>query len=120
LRSRKLTFLLYDNFSRAPFPELQTRIKIDLPKLAVNIFEYGDSESRQLLFFKERFVDAGFPGRSRMEQISRRLEMLGIRQASLGPNDQNAPSKSVFDGLLERYRLRPDLTKRPTAGQEKA
>lgn len=120
LRSRKLTFLVYDNFSRAPFPELQTRIKIDLPKLAVNIFEYGDSESRQLLFFKERFVDAGFPGRSRMEQISRRLEMLGIRQASLGPNDQNAPSKSVFDGLLERYRLRPDLTKQPTAGQEKA
>jgi DNA phosphorothioation-associated putative methyltransferase len=120
LRSRKLTFLLYDNFTRAPFPELQTRIKIDLPRLAVNIFEYGNSGSRQLLFFKERFIEAGFPGRSRMEQISRRLEMLGIRQASLGPNDQNAPSKAEFDALLERYRLRPDLTKRPAAGQEKA
>ena len=120
LRSRKLTFLLYDNFSRAPFPELQTRIKIDLPRLAVNIFEYGDAGSRQLLFFKERFVDTGFPGRSRMVQISRRLEMLGIRQAALGPNDQNAPSKAEFDGLLERYRLRPDLTKRPAGGQRKA
>ena len=118
LRSRKLTFLLYDNFLRSPFPELQTRIKIDLPRLAVNIFEYRDAGPRQLLFFKERFVDAGFPGKSRMEQISRRLEMLGIRQAGLGPNDQSAPSKAEFDALLERYRLRPDLTKRPTKGQE--
>jgi DNA phosphorothioation-associated putative methyltransferase len=120
LRSRKLTFLLYDNFTRAPFPELQTRIKIDLPRLAVNIFEYGDAGSRQLLFFKERFVDAGFPGRSRMEQISRRLEMLGIRQPLLGPNDQNAPSKTEFDALLERYRLRPDLKKRPAIGPRNA
>jgi DNA phosphorothioation-associated putative methyltransferase len=120
LRSRKLTFLLYDNFLRSPFPELQTRIKIDLPRLVVNIFEYRDAGPRQLLFFKERFVDAGFPGRSRMEQISRRLEMLGIRQAGLGPNDQSAPSKAEFDTLLERYRLRPDLTKRPTTGQGRA
>lgn len=112
LRSRKLTFLLYDNFSRAPFPELRTRIKIDLPQLAVNIFEYGDAATRQLLFFKERFVDADFPGRSRMEQVSRRLEMLGIRQGALGVNDQSAPSKAEFDSLLDRYRLRPDLTKR--------
>jgi DNA phosphorothioation-associated putative methyltransferase len=117
LRSRKLTFLVYDNFLRAPFPELHTRIKIDLPRLAVNIFEYRDAGPRQLLFFKERFVDASFPGRSRMEQISRRLEMLGIRRAGLGPNDHSAPSKAEFDALLERYRLRPDLTKRPTAGQ---
>ncbi len=122
LKSRKLTLLSYDNFLRAPFPELQTRIKIDLPRLTVNTFEYGDgdSESRQLLFFKERFVDGSFPGRARMEQVSRRLEMLGISQTSLGPNDQNAPSKSVFEALLARYRLRPDLTKRPTSGQEKA
>jgi DNA phosphorothioation-associated putative methyltransferase len=120
LRSRKLTFLLYDNFVRAPFPELHTRIKIDLPRLTVNIFEYGDSGSRQLLFFKERFLDAGFPGRPRMEQISRRLEMLGIRQDSLGSNDQNAPSKVEFHALLERYRLRPDLTKRPNKGQGRA
>jgi len=119
LRSRKLSFLVYDNFSRAPFPELQTRIKIDLPRLAVSIFEYGDSGARQVLFFKERFVDAAFPGRPRMEQISRRLEMLGIRQSSLGANDQNAPSKSEFDALLERYRLRPDLTKRAAVGPGK-
>jgi DNA phosphorothioation-associated putative methyltransferase len=94
LRSRKLTFLQYDAFSRAAFPVLQTRIKIDLPRLTVSIFEYGEPSSRQLLFFKERFVDDGFPGRSRMEQISRRVEMLGIRQSELGPNDQNAPSNA--------------------------
>lgn len=120
LRSRKLTFLLYDNFSRAPFPELRTRIKIDLPRLAVNIFEYGEAAGRQLLFFKERFVDADFPGRSRMEQVSRRLEMLGIRQAALGINDQNAPSKTEFESLLDRYRLRPDLTKSTRERPEKA
>ena len=120
LRTRKLTFLLYDNFLRAPFPTLHTRVKIDLPRLAVNIFEYRDAVPGQLLFFKERFVDAGFPGRSRMQQISRRLEMLGIRQAALGPNDQDAPSKTEFDALLERYQLRPDLTKRPTSSEERA
>jgi DNA phosphorothioation-associated putative methyltransferase len=120
LRSRKLTFLQYDAFSRAAFPVLQTRIKIDLPRLTVSIFEYGEPSSRQLLFFKERFVDDGFPGRSRMEQISRRVEMLGIRQSELGPNDQNAPSKPDFDALLERYRLRPDLTKRPAEVKKKS
>ena len=46
-----------------------------------------------------------------MEQVSRRLEMLGIRQGALGVNDQSAPSQAEFDSLLDRYRLRPDLTK---------
>jgi DNA phosphorothioation-associated putative methyltransferase len=113
LRSRKVSFLVYEDFFRRPFPELKTRIKVDLARLQVAVFEYGYALPAQVLFYKERFLAADHPLRPRMDQVSKRLEKLGVPRDSLGTNDENAPGKAAFLERLEQLGLRDDLTKRP-------
>jgi DNA phosphorothioation-associated putative methyltransferase len=61
LRSRKLTFLHYTGFDAEPFPTLRLRIKIDLPRMFVSVFDHTTGPDRQLLFFKERFLPSTYP-----------------------------------------------------------
>jgi DNA phosphorothioation-associated putative methyltransferase len=115
LRSRKVSFSAYDGFFRRPFPELKTRIKVDLARLQVGVFEYGYALPAQLLFYKERFLAVDHPLQPRMAQVSKRLEKLGVARDSLGTNDENAPGKAAFLERLAQLGLRDDLTKRPAA-----
>ena len=43
--SGKVTFLLYDDFDKKRLPELQQRIKVDLPRQFVNVFDHSGSDS---------------------------------------------------------------------------
>ena len=108
LRSRKLTFQLYQDFDQAPFPELKLRIKIDLPKLFVTVLDQRQAEGRQLLYFKERFVGPRHPGRKRMEVISCRLRALGFAPQTIG----YGPSRDEFEQLLIDRGLSWSLTRR--------
>jgi DNA phosphorothioation-associated putative methyltransferase len=114
LASRKVSFMVYEDFFRRPLPELKTRIKVDLARLQVAVFEYGFALPPQVLFYKERFVAEDHPLRPRMEQVSRRLAKLGVRLEDLGSNDENAPGKTAFFERLTQLGLRDDLTRRPT------
>jgi DNA phosphorothioation-associated putative methyltransferase len=114
LWSKKLTFLHYHDFDRDPFPELRLRIKIDLPRMFVTVFDHTLVEEHQILFFKERFLGTNDPMRPKAETISRRLEKLGMALSSLGSNDQHAPSRELFDQMLERAGLSHNLTRKPT------
>ena len=113
LASRKVTFAVYEDFFRRPLPELKTRIKVDLARLQVAVFEYGVALPAQVLFYKERFVADDHPLRPRMKQVSRRLAKLGVRLEELGSNDENAPGKTAFFERLTQLGLRDDLTRRP-------
>jgi DNA phosphorothioation-associated putative methyltransferase len=113
LASRKVSFMVYEDFFRRPLPELKTRIKVDLARLQVAVFEYGFALPPQVLFYKERFVAEDHPLRPRMEQVSRRLAKLGVRLEELGSNDENAPGKTAFFERLTQLGLRDDLTRRP-------
>lgn len=111
LKSHKVSFLSYDDFDGKPFPELKTRIKIDLPRLSVNVYEAPANGPAAMLYFKERFVAADYPGYQRMHHVSRRLTMLGVKLANLGPNDENAPSKMKLAGIMKQLGLKSDLAK---------
>ncbi len=111
LRSRKLTFQLYDDFDGAPFPELRLRIKIDLPKLFVTVLDQRHARDQQLLYFKERFVGPDYPGRKKFEQIGARLRKLGFSPTSIG----YGPNKADFERLLNAGGFRRDLSRRASA-----
>jgi DNA phosphorothioation-associated putative methyltransferase len=111
LRSRKLTFQLYDDFDGAPFPELKLRIKIDLPKLFVTVLEQRHVQDRQILYFKERFLGTDYPGRRKMEQVSKRLRLLGFDPNSIG----HGPSREEFEALINQHQLTWSLTKHRVA-----
>lgn len=104
LRSRKLTFSHYGDFDHDPFPELQLRIKIDLPKLFVNVIEPKPGEI-QLLYFKERFVKPGYVGFDAMAKRSARLRKLGFDEKTFG----YGPTKTEFALLLEQNNLTRQL-----------
>jgi len=113
LRSRKLTFQHYDDFDREPFPVLRLRIKIDLPRMFVTVFDHSTGPDRQLLCFKERFLPPGHPGRPKMEQISDRLRKLRFDEKTIG----YGPNQSEFEQLLQTQRLTKILTRRGSSGE---
>ena len=112
LYSGKLTFQHYDDFDGKTLPELQTRIKVDLRRLFVNVFDHSEGRTHQILFFKERFLPADYPGRKSMERYSSRLRKLGITEAMLKSNDQGAPSREEFESALEQNGLTKGLAKK--------
>lgn len=84
LHSRKLTFTHYDDFEGKPLPELTLRIKIDLKRRFVTVFEDPPGPKRQLLFFKERFLATDHPQRAKMDRFSAKLRKLGLREETIG------------------------------------
>jgi len=109
----KLTFLHFDDFDGKALPELVTRVKIDLRRLFVLVVDHSEGETHQILFFKERFLPADYPGRESIEQYSKRLRKLGINESMLGPNDQGAPSREEFESALEQVGLTRGLARKP-------
>jgi DNA phosphorothioation-associated putative methyltransferase len=111
LHSRKLTFTHYDSFESDPFPELTLRIKIDLKRRFVNVFEYPAGPDRQLLFFKERFLPHDHPLRPKMAVLSNRLRNLGITEANIG----HGIGKGEFEAATAKAGLTRSLTRRSEA-----
>lgn len=109
----KLTFLHFDDFDGKALPELVTRVKIDLRRLFVLVVDHSEGATHQILFFKERFLPADYPGRESFEQYSKRLRKLGINESILGPNDQGAPSREEFEFALEQVGLTRGLARKP-------
>jgi DNA phosphorothioation-associated putative methyltransferase len=104
--SGKVTFQHYADFDGKPLPELQTRIKVNLRNLFVEVFDHSKGPKIQLLFFKERFVGKDYPGRPAMEKFSDKLRKLGLDEATigLGPDKQTFLSALSVVGLNEHLK----------------
>jgi DNA phosphorothioation-associated putative methyltransferase len=81
----KVTFLAFTDFESAMLPTLAMRTRVNLRAVRVDVFDHtGDG---QLLYFKERFLDADDPQRARLVPISDSLRALGISDSTfMGPN----------------------------------
>ncbi len=88
-RSGKLSLLFYDDFFGKPFPELHTRVKVNLRTREVDIFDHRSEVSQELLFFKERYVAPDHPDREGWAAASRALQDLGLAlDRGYGPSKQ--------------------------------
>jgi DNA phosphorothioation-associated putative methyltransferase len=103
--SGKVTFQHYDNFEGKSLPELQTRIKVNLRNLFVEVFDHSKGPRIQLLYFKERFVGRNHPRRSEMEKFSTKLRKLGFDERTMGLG----PDKYTFYALIGAAKLNEDL-----------
>ena len=81
--SGKLTLQTYRGFDELNLPEMQTRIKIDLRRRNITVFESQESKT-QLLYFKERLLAKDSPLRANAEAFSRKLERLGLNEQQVG------------------------------------
>jgi DNA phosphorothioation-associated putative methyltransferase len=106
--SGKITFQHYDDFDGKPLPELQTRIKVNLRNLFVEVFDHSKGPRIQLLYFKERFVGRTHPGRPAMEKFSAKLSKLGLDPATIGLG----PDKQIFLAAIAATGLNENLNPR--------
>lgn len=111
--SGKITFQHYDDFDGKPLPELQTRIKVNLRNLFVEVFDHSKGPRIQLLYFKERFVGRTHPGRLAMEKFSAKLRQLGLDEKTIGLGADRAAFRRLvasagLDENLNRVRKQLD------------
>ena len=109
LRTGKLTFHLYRDFESENLPELISRVKIDLKRFHVDVFEYLEGR-QQLLYFKERYLDTADMMVSRAEAYSAKLRRLGLDERNMG---RFGPTKEQLLEALDQMGYTYGLNKRP-------
>lgn len=77
-RSGKVSLLKYDDFEAKPLPELQERVKVNLRRQTIEVFDHQSSEDHQLLYIKERYVADDHPTKANWEAFTRRLQGFGL------------------------------------------
>jgi len=100
-RSGKLSLLKYDNYEGKPLPELQERVKIDLRRLRIEVFDHR-SPMQQLLFFKERYVGKDHPHRDKWMKFTEWLQSLDLDLGGYGPSKEELVLFLQNKGLLEK------------------
>ena len=106
-KSGKVTLLKYDDFENQPLPELQERVKINLRKQHIDIFDHQSPPYQQLLYFKENYVSKDYPLRSKWEKYSNKLRNLGFND-----NIVLGPTKQEFHEFINKKDLTSNLNKK--------
>lgn len=88
--SGKVTYIAYHNFDKDPYPELKLRVKVALPTLSIDVFDYSEWQDPILLITKAEFVPDDYPKKvlfNKLKSQQDRLELFGnadqIRKSKL-------------------------------------
>lgn len=88
-QSGKVSLLKYDDFEGKPLPELQERIKVNLRRQSIEVFDHRSVDKQEMLYFKERYVAKDHPKRAMWEEFSKRLHDTGLDLSTgYGPSKQ--------------------------------
>lgn len=99
-RSGKVSLLKYDDFDGKPLPELQERVKVNLKRQLIEVFDHRSPDRQEILYFKERYVAKDHPKRARWEEFSKRLQSLDLDlNTGYGPSKQELLSLLAGKGL---------------------
>ena len=77
-QSGKVSLQKYDDFEGKALPELQERIKVNLRRQVIEVFDHRSTERQQVVYFKERYVSKDHPEREKWEAFSNWLVSLGL------------------------------------------
>ncbi|MFX1695905.1 DNA phosphorothioation-associated putative methyltransferase [Paraburkholderia sp. A1RO-1] len=100
IRSGKLTMLKFDDFIGSPLPRMTQRVKINLRKQELTIFDYGEAYPPPYLYRKSRFLNEESPSYSEQVLFEEALEELGVFEF-----DGYGPDVATFDAKLDEMRL---------------
>lgn len=76
--SGKVTYIAYDKFDSQPFPELKLRVKITLPTLDIDVFDYSAYADTSLLVIKADLVAFDYPKKTLFNKLKRQQEKLNL------------------------------------------
>ena len=76
--SGKVSYIAYPDFDKKPHPAMRLRVKITLPTLAIDYFDYSNWDDPPLLFRKEEFLHQDHPSREKFAKLTRQEENRGL------------------------------------------
>jgi DNA phosphorothioation-associated putative methyltransferase len=99
IRSGKLTLMKFDDFINTPLPRMIQRVKLNLRRQELDVFDYRDPYEPPYLFGKSRFINEEFQNYAEQISFEEHIENLNLCDFSgYGPRPQE------FDALLEKRR----------------
>jgi DNA phosphorothioation-associated putative methyltransferase len=76
--SGKVSYVAYPGFESDPHPALRLRVKVTLPTLSVDLFDYSDWNDPPILRRKERLLSKEHELYQRFARLSRQEEKFGV------------------------------------------
>lgn len=99
IRTGKLTLMNFDNFAGKAQPKMTQRIKLNLRRQDLDVFDYGDMYPAPYLYQKSRFINEEFPYYAEQLAFEDSLEALGLFDFS-----GYGPHPDEFEARLEAHR----------------
>lgn len=103
IRSAKLTLMKFDDFIGKPLPKMIQRVKLNLRKQGMDVFDYSGLYEPPYLYRKSRFIN---------EELSHYAEQVAFEEALDAAGLMNfsgyGPAAKEFDQLLELRRYACD------------
>lgn len=120
IASGKLTLMEFDGFDETPIPLLRRRIKVQVRRLAYDVFEYGSAAYPQpALYRKSRYLNEDYPGYAEQHAFDEAVDREGLLpEVGQGPPPHSLPdvleaSRVMIDGMrLVPSTSIPDLDSR--------
>lgn len=116
IRSGKLTLMKFDDFVGNALPRMTQRIKLNLRKQDLDIFDYSGPYTPPYLYYKSRFINEEFPFYSEQLAFEEALDELALFDFSgYGPSPEEFDEsikmrRYLIEGFqLIRSRSIPDL-----------
>ena len=103
IRSGKLTLMKFDDFVGKPLPKMIQRVKLNLRKQDMEVFDYSDLYEPPFLYRKSRFINEEFQNFAEQLAFEEALD-----NASLMNFSGYGPSVTEFEQLLETRRYACD------------
>lgn len=104
IHTGKVSFLGYDGFADQPIAHLRERIKVDLWKLQVDYFDYGEEFKPRPLYWKSMFIDESFECYKKQKSFDEKLDLYGLapENPSFGMPEEELSARLKRDGLEVR------------------
>jgi DNA phosphorothioation-associated putative methyltransferase len=99
IRSGKLTLMKFDDFVGKPLPKMIQRVKLNLRKQDMDVFDYNGPYEPPYLYRKSRFINEEFPHYAEQVAFEEALDTAGLTNFS-----GYGPTAREFDRLLEQRR----------------
>ena len=83
----KVTLMAFDDFVEAPMPSMCERVKIDLRKQDMHVYQYGEQFAKPYLYWKSRLINEEFLNYAEQQAFDEQLDALSVLgDAVYGPS----------------------------------